>query len=99
MIDVTDIEGDPVKVGDEVILFCSTDSSGGRRETYQQTEPVTVDEAAEWLDTINYEVTCLIGRRVPRAYVQDGSIVKVQNYLLSQGRSMESSKSQVAITQ
>ncbi|MBP8989656.1 MAG: alanine racemase [Clostridia bacterium] len=98
MIDVTDIEGDPVKVGDEVILFAPpTHLTAG--EKHQQTEPVTVDEAAEWLDTINYEVTCLIGRRVPRAYVQDGSIVKVQNYLLSQGRSMESSKSQVAITQ
>ena len=44
MIDVTDIDG--VKVGDEVILFGS--------------DLITIDDAARHLNTINYEVTCLI---------------------------------------
>ena len=30
---------------------------------------VTADEWAEWLDTINYEVVCAIGERVPRVYI------------------------------
>jgi alanine racemase len=30
---------------------------------------VTADDWARWLDTINYEIVCGIGRRVPRVYV------------------------------
>ena len=52
MIDVTDIEG--VKVGDEVILFGS--------------KTLTCDDAANHLNTINYEVTCLVSNRVLRVY-------------------------------
>ena len=55
MIDVTDIEG--VKVGDEVTLFGS--------------KTLTGDDAARHLDTINYEVTCLVSNRVPRVYILD----------------------------
>lgn len=53
MIDVTDIEG--VRVGDEVTLFGS--------------ESLTTDDAANHLNTINYEVTCLVSDRVPRVYI------------------------------
>ncbi len=53
MIDVTEIPN--VKIGDEVILFGS--------------ELITGDDAAKHLNTINYEVTCLISNRVPRIYV------------------------------
>ena len=53
MIDVTEIPG--VKVGDEVILF------GG--------DLISIDDAAKHLQTINYEVTCLVSDRVPRIYV------------------------------
>lgn len=56
MVDVTDIPG--VEVGDEVILF-------GR----QGQNEISVDEMAEWLNTINYEVTCIVGKRVPRVYI------------------------------
>ena len=52
MVDVTDIPG--ARVGDEVTLFGSP--------------TLTTDEAAEWLGTINYEVTCLVSSRVPRIY-------------------------------
>ena len=54
MIDVTDVEG--VAVGDEVILFGS--------------DAVTIDDAARHLQTINYEITCLISSRVPRVNIQ-----------------------------
>lgn len=52
MIDVTDVDG--IKVGDEVILFGS--------------DAVTTDDAARHLQTINYEVTCLVSARVPRVF-------------------------------
>lgn len=53
MVDVTDLG--KVEVGDEVVLF----GEGGR----------TAEEVAEWLDTISYEVICMIGKRVPRQYI------------------------------
>lgn len=54
MVDVTDIP--EVKIGDVATLFGS--------------ETLTIDDAAEWLGTINYEVPCLISPRVPRVYVK-----------------------------
>lgn len=77
MADVSQVDDQPVKAGDEVILF---GPQGGGEET--GSAAITVDEVAGWMDTINYEVTCLIGRRVPRAYLQNGSVCRVQNYLL-----------------
>ncbi|BBP87302.1 hypothetical protein BsIDN1_09200 [Bacillus safensis] len=38
----------------------------------QGEEMVSVDEIAKRLETINYEVTCSIGHRVPRVYIEDG---------------------------
>jgi alanine racemase len=55
MVDVGDA---PVEVGDEVVLI----GRDGRSE-------VTADEWAERLGTINYEIVCSIGRRVPRSYL------------------------------
>jgi alanine racemase len=55
MVDVTNIPR--VSVGDEVILM-------GR----QGREQITVEEIAEKINTISYEVFCLIGKRVPRVY-------------------------------
>ena len=52
MIDVTDLDG--VKLGDEVILFGS--------------DLISADDAARHLNTINYEITCLISARVPRLF-------------------------------
>ena len=52
MVDVTDLPD--VKEGATAVLFGD--------------ETVTADTAAKWLNTINYEVTCLISPRVPRVY-------------------------------
>lgn len=46
-----------VAVGDEVVLM---GTSGAER--------IGVEELAELMDTITYEVTCLITSRVPRDY-------------------------------
>lgn len=53
LIDVTNIKG--LAQGDEVLLF------GG--------PPLPAEEVAELLDTINYEVVCMVGKRVPRVYL------------------------------
>lgn len=66
MIDVTNVNN--IERGDEVIIF----SDSG----------ITIDDVAKWLDTINYEVACVIGKRIPRIYTKHGKEVKVLNYLL-----------------
>ncbi len=48
----------------------------------QGSEMISVDEIAQKLETINYEVTCMVSNRVPRVYIQGGEIVDVSNGLL-----------------
>ncbi len=57
MLDLGDCENSPLKVGDEVTLL-------GR----DGDEQITADELADAMGTINYEVLCLIAKRVPRVY-------------------------------
>lgn len=45
-------------------------------------ESITVDEIAAKLETINYEVTCMIGARVPRIYLKDNQVNHVRNFIL-----------------
>jgi alanine racemase len=47
----------------------------------QGKELVSVNEIAKKLDTINYEVTCMIAGRVPRVYIQDGKVIETVNGL------------------
>ncbi len=68
MVDVTDI--DDVKVGDEVVLFGT-----------QGQETILADELADKLGTINYEITCMVSRRIPRVYIKDGKIAFIKDYL------------------
>ncbi|MCT8140123.1 alanine racemase [Anaerobacillus sp. CMMVII] len=58
-------------VGDEVILF------GGTDEGF-----ISIDEVAEQMGTINYEVVCLVGKRVPRVYLKYNQCIKYNNQLL-----------------
>ncbi|MFZ5354464.1 MAG: alanine racemase [Bacillota bacterium] len=73
MIDVTGI--DDVQVGDEVVLFGEQGSGF-----------ISIDELAEKLGTINYEIVCMIGKRVPRVYIRNGKTVDYLNYLYSDQR-------------
>lgn len=45
----------------------------------QQHEEITMDEIATKLQTINYEIPCLISNRVPRVYKKNNKIVHVDN--------------------
>lgn len=49
----------------------------------QNNERISVDEVAERLDTINYEVTCMITSRVPRMFFKNKSIIDVSNPLIT----------------
>jgi alanine racemase len=49
----------------------------------QNNEFISVNEIAQKLETINYEVPCIISTRVPRLYKQGGKTVVLKNYLLN----------------
>lgn len=66
MIDVTSVN--TIHVGDEIILI-------GK----QGDEEITAETLAEQIGTISYEILCATGKRVPRLYVRDGSVVGVLN--------------------
>lgn len=65
MIDVTNVPS--CQQGDEVIIF------GGNDNAFQ-----SIDEIALLMGTINYEVVCLIGKRVPRIYTVLGNEIHDQ---------------------
>ncbi|OCA89350.1 alanine racemase [Bacillus sp. FJAT-27225] len=48
----------------------------------QGDEFVSIDEIAEKLETINYEIPCIISNRVPRVYKKEGKTVGLRNNLL-----------------
>lgn len=64
LMDVTDIP--QVAVGDEVVIF-------GR----QSGSEISVYEVAEQSGTISYDITCGIGKRVPRVYLEEGRITGI----------------------
>ncbi|CAM4088494.1 alanine racemase [Mesobacillus thioparans] len=48
----------------------------------QEQESISINEIANKLETINYEVPCIISSRVPRLYRQNGKVVDLNNSLL-----------------
>ncbi|WP_039074049.1 alanine racemase [Bacillus sp. MSP13] len=54
------------KQGEEVVIYGQ-----------QKGAEITVDEVADMLNTINYEVVSTLSRRIPRFYIRDGEIFKV----------------------
>jgi alanine racemase len=67
MLDVTHIDG--VKMGDVVTVF------GGDC-------PNSVDILASANDTINYELICAVGKRVPRIFISNGKVEGVHYGML-----------------
>ncbi len=47
----------------------------------QDGKKISSNDVAAKLDTINYEVPCMISYRVPRMFLRNGSIMEVRNYL------------------
>ncbi|MYL73035.1 alanine racemase [Halobacillus litoralis] len=48
----------------------------------QGNQEISADEIAEHLETINYEIPCMISQRVPRVFQEGGRTVEVRNSLL-----------------
>jgi alanine racemase len=66
MADVSELPG--VKPEEEVVLL-------GR----QGEVTISVEEVAQWADTIPYEILCGISSRVPRIYKKGGTMFEVKN--------------------
>lgn len=60
-----------VNIGDEVVLF-----------GFGNEEHPSIADVASLLGTIDYEILCMMGRRIPRVYIQEGKIVSTKDYLL-----------------
>lgn len=69
MVDLSDL--DSVNMKDEAILF------GYEKDIYP-----SVEEIAEDLGTTNYEVICMISRRVPRVYTKSDKLDHIVDYIL-----------------
>jgi alanine racemase len=68
---MADVSGIEVKEWDEAVLM-------GR----QGDDEITADEIAKSIGTINYEVVCMINKRVPRVYISGGKVVDEINLLV-----------------
>lgn len=66
MADVTNVPD--VKTGDEVTLV-GTDGS----------ETISMEDISDGDARFNYETVCLINKRVPRVYVKNGEIIKIED--------------------
>ncbi len=66
---MADATGLDVELGDEVILYSSKADSGN-----------TIDDVAAKLGTINYEIICMVGKRVPRVYIRNDKFVHIKDY-------------------
>ncbi|MGV3487471.1 MAG: alanine racemase [Tuberibacillus sp.] len=62
----------PYSLGEKVTLI----GKDGNRQ-------ISCDDIAEHLNTINYEVTCMISKRVPRLYLKNGKIIHTSNPVLA----------------
>ena len=69
-----DVSGVPARVGDIVTVFGDT---------------LTTEQYAAWMHTINYEAVCLIGKRVPRVYMENGEAVSCEGLLSEHGAAHE----------
>lgn len=67
MVDISDIED--VKIGDAATVFGRDKNAPG------------ADDIANWIGTINYEVTCIVGKRVARVYLKNNEVVSTHTLL------------------
>ncbi len=69
MIDASIVNN--INIGDEVTLF--GESCGCN---------IPIEDVADKMGTINYEIACIVGKRIPRIYIKDGKPAMSVNYLL-----------------
>ncbi len=66
-----EVDGLEIKVGDTITLFGEAD---GKR--------ISIDAYADMLGTINYEIVCMMGKRIPRRYLKNGATVQIVDLIL-----------------
>lgn len=66
MVDVTETEA---KEGDEVVLIGTSGE-----------ETITVEQLCDLYDGFRYEMICDIGKRVPKAYIENGEVIYTKDY-------------------
>ncbi len=69
MIDASIVNN--INIGDEVTLFGESEGVN-----------IPIEAVADIMGTINYEIACIVGKRIPRIYIKDGKPAKSVNYLL-----------------
>lgn len=69
MIDLTDIP--EAREGDEVVLLGESSD-----------DVITLSELADKIDTNRNEILSIIGRRVPRVYIENNKVVQIVDYIL-----------------
>ena len=67
---IIDISGLDAKIDDEVVLFGGNDKNG-----------ISITSVSELLNTINYEIVCMVDKRVPRVYIKDEKAIYYKDYL------------------
>ncbi|HOA79852.1 MAG TPA: alanine racemase [Defluviitaleaceae bacterium] len=68
MVDVSHIPD--VDIGSEVVLI------GQQGENV-----ISAEEIADIIGTINYEVVCMVGKRIPRVYIENKEVIKKIKYV------------------
>lgn len=68
MLDVTDIED----VTENTVVTVFGEDNGAE---------IRVEELSSLAKTINYEILCLISKRIPRIYIKNGERIGQLNYL------------------
>lgn len=67
MIDVTDL--DDAQVGAQAAIYGLTSMN-------------SIDSIAKRNNTINYEIVCALGERVPRMYKEDETIIAIEDRIV-----------------
>jgi alanine racemase len=70
MVDITDVKGD-IAAGAEAVIYGE-----------QKGASISVEQVAAQMGTINYEILCMVSRRIPRYYIENGEIMGVANFLV-----------------
>ncbi len=63
------VDGLDISIGDEVKIF-------------GEDTDIRIERLADSLNTINYEVLCMISRRIPRVYLEGNRVLHILDYLI-----------------
>lgn len=63
------VDGLDIRIGDEVKIF-------------GEDADIKIERIANSLNTINYEVLCMISRRIPRVYLEGNTVLHILDYLI-----------------